>query len=299
MLRVALIVGWLDLQSALRSRKAVLLILLFLAGSVAASGAFLSLLRAAERAMAETLRVAATERPGAMTEELMRNEQLLAAIGDLVGDPALAAELVTIPPLALFHGWVALTFVPALVMLNSTDAIAGEVESGSARFALARCPRAAWCFGKGLGQASLLGVGLLTGGLGAWVVGLLGLGSFTPWAHAVWILRLTGRGLLMGSAWLGIALGISMLVRSPNQARALGLLALIALGIGRQILGQTYLRDKAPVLVDTALQLFPGTHLLTLWQPALLDRLPAMVALPTLGGCAFLLGLAIFLRRDA
>lgn len=299
MLRTALLVGAFDLKSSLRSRKAVLLILLYLAGSVASSAGFLEVLRAMEGAMADALKVAQTERPGAMTASVMENDQLLKVIGDLVGDPALAAELVSIPPLALFYGWIALSLVPVLVMLNSTDAVASEVESGSARFALVRAPRLSWALGKLLGQGALLVFGLLAGGAGSWLVGLLGLSSFEAWPNAVWTLRLALRAAVMGSAWLGIALGISLLVRSQNQARALGLLALVLIGVLRQVLGAPAVNEHAPVLFDTLLLVFPGHYLLDLWQPALLDRLPALLMLPTIGGCAFLIGLAVFQRRDS
>lgn len=299
MLKTAFHVGVFDLRSSLRSRKAVLLILLYLAGSVASSAGFVKVLQSMERTLADALMVAQTDRPGAMTASMMQNEQLLEVVSDLVGDPALAAELVSIPPVALFYGWIALSFVPVLVMLNSTDAVASEVESGSARFALVRSTRLSWALGKLLGQGSLLVVGLLVGGAGAWLVGLLGLQSFEAVPNAIWALRLSLRAALMGASWLGIALGISMLVRSQSQARALGMLALIGIGVLRQVLGAPQVNDYAPVVFDTLLLLFPGTYLLDLWQPALADRLPALLMLPTLGGCAFLLGLAVFQRRDA
>lgn len=297
-LRDASVVAAFDLQSALRSRKALLLLVLYLAGATAASGAFVTLLRSIERTMAETLQVAQTDRPGTMTGSIMESEQLLDVITELVGDGALAAELVRTPPLALFYGWVALTFVPVLVILTSSDAIAADVDSGASRFALVRTSRGAWAVGKLLGQLALMATGIAAGALGSWLVGAFALARFDHLATAVWMLRLGGRACVLGFAWLGLALGISQLTRSANKARAFGLIALVLVGVTRQILTIEPVHEKAPALIDSLAVLFPGTHVLDLWRPELAERLPATLILLAIGGTAFMLGHAVFLRRD-
>lgn len=296
--RDAVVVAVFDLHRSLRSRKAVLLLLLYLAGATAASGAFVHVLRSIEATMADTLQVAQTEKPGTMTGSMMESEQLLQVATELVGDPQLAAQLVATPPLALFYGWVALTFVPVLVTLTSSDAIAADVDSGASRFALVRTSRGAWATGKLLGQAALMVCGVALGAAGAWTVGMVGLARYPAAETALWMARLGGRACVFGFAYLGIALCISQLTRSANKARALGLLALVAIGTVRQLLGADRVHDAAPVVIDSILVLFPGTYALDLWRPELATRLPAMFILVALGGAAFIVGHAWFVRRD-
>lgn len=298
-LRDALVVARFDLAASLRSRKALVLLGLYLAGSVAASAGFVELLEAIEKTAADTLQVASTGRPGTMTASVMESEQLLQVVQELVGDEDLARELLAIPPLALFQGWLALTFVPVLVTLTSSEAIASEVGSGAARFALVRTTRGAWAAGKLLGQAALMAAGLLLGAAGCWVVGAGWTAGFEPIDNAWWMLRLSLRACLVGFAWLGIVLGAGQLTRSANKARALGLLSLVGVAGLRLLLAHAEpVRQKAPALADSLLPLFPGSHVLDLWQPALLDRLPAMAMLLALGGAAFTLGHLVFARRD-
>lgn len=298
-LRDALVVAAFDLQSSLRSRKALLLLGLYVAGAVAAAAGFVTMLRAIEDTAAQALSVAATEQPGAMTTSLMDNEQLLDVAAELTGDRELARELLGIPPLALFQGWLALTFVPALVVLTCSEAIASEVESGAARFALVRTSRGAWALGKLLGQAALMSTGLLLGAVACWVVGYGWTNSFAPVDNAFWMLRFTGRAAVSGFAWLGIVLGLSQLTRSTNRARVLGLLSLVVLGGSRVMLEHADpIREHIPVLADSLLQLLPGTHVMALWHPDLAERLPGIVILLAIGGAAFTLGHLRFARRD-
>ncbi|NOY28406.1 MAG: ABC transporter permease subunit [Oligoflexia bacterium] len=298
-LRGVLLTAAFDLRCALRSRKAVLLLLLYLAGATATSGAFVSVLRSIEKGMADTLAVAHTEQPGTMTASLMKSDQLHDVVEELVGDPVLAAELVAVPPLALFYGWVAMTFVPVLVTITSSDAIAADVDCGASRFALVRSSRGAWASGKLLGQAVLMGTGVALGGLGSWMVGLFALADYPAANTAMWMARLGGRACVSGFAYLGLVMGISQITRSANKARAGGLLALVLVGVGRQFLQAPRVHDAAPVIFDSLLVLFPGSHALDLWRPEWSQRLPAELILLAIGGCAFMAGHAWFLRRDA
>lgn len=299
LLRDAWLVALFDLAESLRSRKVMVLLALYVAGATAAAAGFVSVLGRMENTLAEQLGVSATRQAGAVTEALQKSKQLEDVIGGLIGDKAMAAELVHIPILALYYGWIALLFMPTLVMFTSCDTIASEVASGSCRFALVRTDRRAWLLGKMGGQASLLAVGLFGGALGTAVVGWGWLAGYAPALNAWWMLRLSGRAWISGFAYLGVALGISAAVRSPHAARALGLLALIALGITRAVLGVDEVIELAPVLIQTLSQLLPGTYTLDLWRPTLADRLPAYAMLLALGSGAFALGYARFARRDA
>ena len=298
-LRDAVLVALFDLAESLRSRKVLVLLALYVAGATVAAAGFVSALGRMENTLAGQLGVSSTGHPGAVTEALQQSKQLKDTIGSLIGDPALAAELVHIPILALYYGWIALLFVPTLVMFTSCDTISSEVATGSARFALVRTDRRAWLLGKLGGQAALLAVGLFGGGLGTAIVGWGWLHGYAPATNGWWMLRLSARAWVSGYAYLGIALGISAAVRSPHLARALGLVVLIVLGATRAILELDPVIAYAPVLARSLSQFFPGTYALDLWRPELSDRLPAYAMLFALGSGAYALGYARFARRDA
>lgn len=295
--RDALLVAGFELRDSLRSRKAIVLLVLYVAGAAAASGIFLRVLLEIEETLAETLGVASSSQPGAATHALFASDQFLSILSGLVGDHDLARSLVQMPPMALFYGWLALTFGPLLAVLVSCDAIASEIGQGSARFALVRADRAAWTLGKGLGQAGLVAVGLAAGGIATWIVGALFLDGFDAAASAWWIARLGGRAWILTLAYLGLALGVSQALRSANAARAGAFFALVVLAMIGE--GLEWLEDSAPTVAGTLLQALPRAHVLDLWRPEVTDRLPAMAMLVAIAGCFFALGHVVFRRRDA
>ncbi len=299
MLRDSLVVAAFDLFESLRSRKVIVLLTLYLAGASAAAGLFVTLLRELENTVARSLAVGTTDRPGVMTEELMRSEQLRDVLHGLVGDASLVDALISVPPLALFYGWLALTAVPILVVLTSGDAIAGDLGSGACRFALFRTDRLSWAVGKLLGQATLMGVGVLAGAFGVWVVGFGFMARFEALDTAWWLLRLGGRAWIHGFAWLGGVLAVSQLTRSTTRATGGALFLLIAVGTTGLVLQSPWAVEYAPVLSETLFQLLPRAHRLDLWRPTLAERLPGMVMLLALGVSWFALGHIRFARRDA
>ncbi|MFK8001635.1 MAG: ABC transporter permease subunit [Polyangiales bacterium] len=299
MLRDAWVVARFDLGESLRSRKVLVIFSLYVLGAIAASILFTELLQTIESELAEQLLVAQTDRPGTLTEALMRNSELRRVLTRLVRDPDLALSLLSMPPLALLYGWVALTFGPIFVILTASDAISGELAGGSARFALARTERSSWALGKFLGQALLLLTGILAGALASYVTGFIQLSSFPLFETALWMLRYALGAFVYGFAFLGLALGTSQLTRSVPWSRALAVLALAGVYTAAGVLGRDDVRERAPVLADSLLQLFPSAHRLDLWRPEFADSGPAMAMLFALGLSYFFLGHIRFSRRDA
>lgn len=298
-LRDALLVAGFELGDALRSRRVIALFVLYVAGAMAAAGTFVSLLEELEGTLAAELGVASTARPGALTDALMASQQLHDILAELTGDPALVDALVSLPLLALVYAWAAFTFVPALVTFTACDAVAADVATGACRFSLVRTSRLAWAAGKLAGQGALLGFGILGGAAGTWVVGAFSLDGFAHLDSAWWLLRLGLRAWWNGLPYLGLAIGVSLVVRTANGARALALIALIGVGVLDTALAASRVRERAPALLDTLRQLLPGAHTMALWRPELLERLPALVMQGALAAAFFCLGYAIFARRDA
>lgn len=297
-LRNIWLVAAFDFFESIRSRKAIALLLLYVAGSLGATAIFLRVLKTVEDTLADTLHVSRTEGAGTMTHAMLESEDFRDFVSVWVGDKDLAEAIITLPPMVLFYAGLALTFIPLLAILSSCDSVSYEVSTGSCRFALFRTDRLSWALGKLGGQAALMTAGLLAGALSAWILGAFFLTGFQPAASAWWMLRMCGRVWFYGFAYLGLALGASQMTRSVNWSRAIALLTWFALAAGGAFLGADPIVKFAPTILPTVRQLFPNGHRLDLWRPDLLDRLPALVMLTALGALYFSIGYWRFARRD-
>ena len=287
-----------DFFESVRSRRALALLVLYVAGSIAATAMFVKFVMVFETTAASVLSVGQTDSAGAMTEELMQTEQMFRAFEDLVGDRALARALMTIPPIAMFYGWLAFTFIPLLVTFTSGDSVAAEVASGSVRFALFRVDRLSWAVGKLLGQALLMLVGILAGAVASLATSSLLMTNSHVGLTAVWLARFSGRAAVYGFAYLGLVVGCSLVAKSLNGARAAALIGLFAIGVGGNLLESEWTTTTFPVLAPTLSTMFPQGHDLDLWRVTFADRAPGIVMLLALGLAYFTAGYAMFARRD-
>ncbi len=297
-LRGALLVARFDLGESLRSRKAIVLLVLYVVGAVVGTLVFVELLRALELVLSDALAVARTRRPGAMTETLMASEQMREVLEGWTGDPELAASLVRTPPIALFYGWLSMAFLPILVVLTSAEAFSSELASGSVRFSLSRIDRSAWAAGKALGQAALLTVGIALGSIAAFIVGAIRLGSFEALPTALALLSYSGSALVYGLAWLALVLSASQLTASVPGSRALAFAFITSVGLASPLLEVLGAELGPTWLFESLRQALPSAHRVDLFRPDLLDRLPAVIALFAFGATVFALCHQRFLRRD-
>jgi ABC-type transport system involved in multi-copper enzyme maturation permease subunit len=287
-----------DFFESIRSRRALALLVLYVAGSIAGTAMFVKFIVAFENTAATVLSVGQTESAGAMTEELMQTENMYRFFKDLVGDDAIARSLMNIPPLAMFYGWLALTFIPLLVTFTSGDSVAAEVASGSVRFALFRVDRLSWAVGKLFGQTLLMLVGILAGALASLATSSMLMTNTHPGLTAIWLVRFSGRAAVYGFAYLGLVVGCSLVAKSLNGARAAALIGLFAIGVGGNLLEGEWTTTTFPVLAPTLSTIFPQGHDLDLWRVTLADRAPGIVMLLALGLAYFTAGYAMFARRD-
>lgn len=298
LLRDAMVVAGYELGDALRSRRVLVFALIYVGGSVAGALAFINVLESLEAGLAEALAVARPDAPGAMTEALMQSPEFLRILSRLVRDRDLAEALVGLPPLALFYGWLALSFAPAMVVLTASETVAADLASGAARFCLVRTDRLAFSLGKLLGQTAMMTVAIASGAVAVWVTGWFELASFAGLPTATWLVFLSGRASVYAFSFVGLAVGTSHLTRSIPVSRALGLLAL---GLISAIYGLSQaeaLRGEWSYALDSLVQLLPRAHQLSLWQPAFTSRAPAMTMLLVLGLCYFAAGFGFRNRRD-
>lgn len=291
-LRIRLVAGF-DLLEALRSRKAVVLLALYVLGSLGAAAIFIQVLGAIRDRLESDLGHVVD------TKQLMESPGMARIAGALVGDAEVASAVVAIPPMALFYGWMAMSFVPLLVLFTSADAIAGDVQSGAVRFSLFRIDRLSWAAGKLVGQTCLMAMGVLSGALAAWAMGALWLEGMPRGLTAYWLLRISGRTIVYCFAYLGMVMCASQLARTPIRAGGLALMIVFGSALTGNLLDAEPIVTRAPKLFAALGMLFPNGHYLSLWHPALLESGLAAVALVAIGLGFFALGFWRFSTRDA
>lgn len=290
LMRQTYFVARLDLTNALRSRRAQAMLLLHVIFTMGATYVFCRLIQAAQEAIGLTV---------PMTEALVRTPAVCALVTSLTGDTGITSRLIATPPLTLFFGWLSLTFLPFVVMVNSSEAIAAQVHTGEARFVVFRSGRLPYALGTLASHALVLTLGLILGAAGTLLVGTVMLGTDMLFADA-WAMVWVGAGAWCYLfAFLGLALGVSQSVSSGPTARAMGLATWLGMFLGSVALWKSWLAEYVPEALLAAVRWFlPQAHSLGLWRLTFTGRLPSMAVLVFLGALYFLPGWRHFRRRD-
>ena len=296
-LRDVLIVAGQELAESIRTRRAILLLILFCGGTVAGTWAFTSFLRTVEMQLVDALGLDAGATGGA-TAALWKSPFFRRVMINMAGhNIALAEALLQFTPLGLFFGWLAMSFGPWLVVLSSSGRMAEEIGSGSARFVLCRTTRLAWAFGKFLGQAAQLLVALLLSGLAAWLTGLARFEAFSGAAVLRDVLLFAPKAWVYGLAFLGLVTAISMCCRSPGVANTLGVAAFLAITAIYHA-ARHYAGDGWRRIFDAVQVMLPNGHYFDLMRPDWDHALPAALFLLALGLGYLFLGYARLMHQD-
>lgn len=292
-----LIVAGHELTDAFRSRRALVLLVLFLLGSVGSTLLFIQVLHAIEVEVVTAMGLTPSDEPGGTTAVLWESDAFRDLVAALVGNHELADRLLSVPPVALFFGWLALTFTPLLVILLTSPRIAEDIGALTARFDLTRVDRATWCLGRMGGQAVMLAAALLLSAAGTWVTGWIRLNGFDPLPNAIAMAGLAGKAWLYAMAFAGLALGVSQISRSPVLATVYALLGYIVISTAAGFC--VYFRTRGSYPLWTMIHdLTPNGHLRELWHPDPQHWGPAGLMLLVLSFTYFLAGYAILSRRD-
>jgi ABC-type transport system involved in multi-copper enzyme maturation permease subunit len=290
------IVARFELSEAIRSRLFVLAITLYGAAASLGSYAFLKTVGAAEaearRALAMSLHIDESQ----LSPDLIR-EKALPLFASFVEDVSIRQELLRMPPLSIFYGYMAQSLVVLLVLVVSAGTMAADISSGTARYALFRCDRLTWATGKLLGQEAVLASGLIVGALLAGAVGQT-LDSAFQTETWFWLFRTSFRAWLYANAYLGLFMGLSLIASTQLKARALSLFSWMGLGIAHSIVTADFANRRVPWLQHLAF-LFPAAHRASLWSPDWSVYLPASLALILFGFLGFAMGNRVFQWRDA
>ena len=293
-IRVALF----ELAAAVRTRRAIVLVALYLAASLLGMSGAITALGKMEDQLAEILQVEKVEgKSGVVSAALWKSKPFQRLVRGAVGDSLIYDDIVGKHPAELIYAWIVFLAVPLLTVLVATRRVAEEVKSGAAKYMLLRVTRLEWTLGKYLGIALLMLVGLLIGAVAAWIVAAFRLsGADIPallpamivWSFKAWFLSL---------AWLGLALGVSHLFKSGAKADAVAILLMIAFSVVPAIMnafGSAWLGGKLLVIV----RLFPSSVDDALWRSSFMPVAASATWLVMLGLLYLSIGHAVFARRD-
>ena len=287
-----------EFHGAMRSRRAIVAVLLHLLLSVLCMNGTISVLGRMERELVTMLRLPEGEKTGIVSATLWKSTMFQRMVKKNVGDEVYD-DIAGRHPVELIYAWIALAFSPLLAILLAGNRISDDLRSGAARYLLVRATRAEWAAGKFAGQILLTALALAVGTAGAWAVAmarLSGIGALPLLgAMAGWWLRV----LIYSTAWLGIALGLSQVTHSGSRATALGILSLFVFLVLMPILAKWGQAGGWRACLENLDILIPYTAKSLLWRRGPIPLLVATGHLLTLGLLYFSLGYARLARRDA
>jgi ABC-type transport system involved in multi-copper enzyme maturation permease subunit len=285
----ALIAGF-DLRESLRTRRALVLVLLYLLIAAAASGIYVQVVKAIQETAAGALATEGVDPQAAGAAMGVAQDQGYRAVLLFVagGDAVLADHLATYPAMVLIFAWTSLAFLPWFIALTSYDQVAGDLHLRTIRYTALRTTRGAYVAGKLAAQAALVAGVAGLGMLPVVVIGALYLPGFDVAATVGSLLATWPITLVCALGFLGVVSLASQLCRGPGAARA----ATVGLLLG------VYLLSLQRGVWAPLAWLSPWHHESGLFHPDLAVKLGSAAACLAL--CAGYAGLGFlrFRRRD-
>lgn len=295
-LRDSLLIARFEVLRAVRTWRALALIVLHLVAASGGAYLFTRLIGLLENAAADQLGVPTTETPGAMLDTLLQGDQLQELLGAMVGSEHLVAQILDIPVLAIFHLWMGFLILPFFGASASAESVAIDVQSGAVRYEVLRTGRLELVLGRLLGQLALTLVASALSVGGVWAVGMWFMVGNDPLELAAWLGWLTLRAWAFAVPFVGLGVACSQLTSSPAWARVLAVAGTagswVAFGFARWAESAQH-----TLVADLALQLLPQGWMRGLWEPGL-GWVPAATVCLVLGVAMAALGFARFARRD-
>lgn len=285
-------------SGAIRSRRALVLLLLYLASAVFCMYGTISAFGKMEQELAAVLQLPEGGQTGVVSATLWKSKPFQRIVRAAVRNDLVYRDIEGRHPVELVYAWFAFICAPLLAVLVAGNRVADDLRSGAVRYAIVRCTRAEWTLGKYLGQVFMVGCALAVSAFGAWCVAVcrlsgVGAGELLPsllgWGVRAWLYSL---------AWLGIALGVSHLTHSGARATALGIFAVAGLTALPGVLALNAGWFDLPWLENFDV-FAPSSAKALLWRRGPVPLAVAAFHLGVLGFAALALGSAEFRRRDA
>ena len=286
---------WFD---ALRSRRALVVLLLYMAAAVCNMHWSINLLHKLENELTTLLQLPKSEQTGVVSTTLWKSKPFQRLMKEMAQNDAVLKDITGKHPVELIYAWFAFFYTPLLVVLVAGNRIAEDIGSGAVRYVIFRTSRASWSLGKFVGQTLMIGLALILSGAGAYFVAAYRLsGSSTPDLFLNMV-QWSGRAWIYSIPYLGLAMGLSHLTRSASKATVMGIIAItfcfVVSILIRHLTAETGWRSLLPYLGV----LLPDEHKMYLWRNAAAPLVTGTVYLITLGFCYLLAGYAVFRKRD-
>lgn len=287
-----------ELGGAIRSRRALVLLLLYLASAVLCMNGTISILGKMERELAAVLQLPDSGETGVVSASLWKSKPFNRIVRSVVGESPVLDDISGRHPVELLYAWFVFFCAPLLTVLVAGTRIADDLRSGAVRYMLVRETRLEWSVGKYAGQAFMIAVALAASALGAAAVAFCRLPSGTAFSLFLPMLNWGLRAWIYSLAWLGLALGLSHLTRSPGRATAYGLLAICLFGALPPLLDFLHAAAGWPAAVTQVRMLVPAGAEMSLWRFSAPPLVSGAFHLATLGFTYLMAGAAVFGRSD-
>ncbi len=295
--RDILIVARHELSDSIRSRRALIVLILYIGGGLLVSNGIVSSLGRAEVEISKALGLPPSAETGTVIDNLWKSQTFRRMMDKMLGDSDLAGQLVSFHPMAILYGLLAFTFTPVLVILLSSPRISEEIDSGSVRFALIRTSRWSWCLGKFAGQALMMVAALTLSAVCVWCLLRFRIMGMSDLDVARGMIILSWKAWVYSLAYLGLALGISHMVKSGNKATALAFAGWILIAV-LGALANRYGEDGGSLIWGGIKMSIPSGHRIGLWRTDALHLVPSAVFLVTLAMVYLSAGHAFLARKD-
>ncbi len=266
-MRDVFLVARFEVLRAIRTWRAVALLVLFAVASAGSTYLFVRFVGLIENNLADQLGVPRTRTPGAMMQQLIESDTWRDVVQSMVGAPELVDFVLSVPPLAMFNLWFGFLLVPFFAASASAECIALDVQSRAIRFEVLRTGRLELVVGRMAGQLVLAAGALLGSTVAAWAVGVGFMVVDAPVELGRWLAWFAWRAWVFAVPFVGIGVSASQLTSSPAWARVLAVgataLTWVAYGLARFWEEE----GRFGLLTDLMLQLLPQGWLRGLWEP--------------------------------
>lgn len=210
----------LETLRTLGSLRGLLVLLLYISASGLTGAFYVTIVRSLEEKAVEL--VSQQGGAGAAGRDMVDISKVPAyqsMIDSFAGDDTEKAELwKSTPPIVLVSFWLALAFLPFLLMVTAHDVLARDNELRTLRFVRPRTSMTAWVVGKFLSQTLLVFLVTVLSGAVIYVIALAKLDSFEAVAGGLAFLNFWWRVLIFEIGFLGILFVISAASRTSFTA---------------------------------------------------------------------------------
>ncbi len=278
-----------ELSSAIRSRRAVVTVLLFALIGAGVMFVTVSLFSTLEEQVISTLGLPAAENSGGVTMTLWRSSAFKTMMSRMLDSSLLFNDMLSQHPVALAFGCFVFGVVPLMTLITCAPTAAAEIRSGSVRYVLLRVSRTEWTLGLFAAEAAVLLIAMVLLASAASAVAVCRLPGWSAIGFIPSLFDWSVRAWVYSLAWLGICTGASMCVKSPGKATGLALLlyaAFVAFG---------YFADNCSAVFDF---IRPQGYEYALWRTSFSVLLEGVVGTLALAFLYLGLGSAVFARRD-